>query len=65
MLAKKSVRSFKSLWFQDYHVILLHKRAEGSIIYDMDTHLGMPVLFTDYAKQTFGSEQSLYPQYKR
>lgn len=55
---------FLVVW--DYHVVFIYKRPEGqSIVYDLDSRLEFPCIFSEYANETFRDDAKLNPRFHR
>ncbi|XP_052801092.1 protein N-terminal glutamine amidohydrolase-like [Mya arenaria] len=62
---QKAGKNEEGLVVWDYHVILLHKMASGSFVYDLDSRLSFPVRFEEYAFRTIHPCSTLKPQFRR
>lgn len=52
--------------FQDYHVILLLRAADGeTLVYDFDTTLEFPCVFDTYIEHAIKQEDNLLEHYRR
>jgi hypothetical protein len=49
---QKSIHGYEIVWW-NYHVILLAKNQESSLIYDFDSTLPIPISAKDYMQMTF------------
>ena len=49
----------------DYHVILINKVKEGSMVFDLDTNLLYPCEFSHYSNETFKTDELLREQFHR
>nr|CAG4641985.1 EOG090X0C0Q [Eurycercus lamellatus] len=49
----------------DYHVILVHKRDEESLVYDLDTVLPFPCPFLQYGRATLREDEALQSRFQR
>lgn len=62
-----SGRSEDGLTIWDYHVIFIHIPCDNSeaLVYDLDSLLSFPTLFSVYSAKTFRSDNILKPEYQR
>lgn len=52
-------------WFQDYHVLLLHRVDDKCLIYDLDSILPFPCPFEQYVQQAIQNDRQLKKHFHR
>jgi len=62
---QKAGRDEEKLVIWDYHVILIYKPDDRTLVYDLDSELPFPTYFHKYVTETFRTDAILNPEYHR
>jgi hypothetical protein len=62
---QKAGRDEEKLVIWDYHVILLYRPDDRTLVYDLDSELPFPTYFHKYVTETFRTDAILNPEYHR
>merc|ERR1719483_1086250 len=62
---QKAGRDEEKLVIWDYHVILIYRPDERTLVYDLDSELPFPTYFHKYVTETFRTDAILNPEYHR
>lgn len=62
---QKASKAADGLVVWDYHVIFVYQERRGSLVFDLDTNLGFPCTFKEYALACIGDEKTLKQEYRR
>jgi len=62
---QKAGRDEEKLVIWDYHVILIYRPDDRTLVYDLDSELPFPTYFHKYVTETFRTDAILNPEYHR
>jgi len=62
---QKAGKDEEKLVIWDYHVVLLYRPDDRTLVYDLDSELPFPTYFHKYVTETFRTDAILNPEYHR